>query len=55
MDNRIVVPGKRRKGPGLDGAGTTTHGRYEKYEMTENRQYWKMTVKTGPQRRGDGI
>ena len=33
-------------------------GRYEKYEltadMTEDRQYWKMMVKTGPQRCGDG-
>ena len=24
-------------------------------DMTENRQYWKMVVKTGPQRRGDGL
>ena len=24
-------------------------------DMTENRQYWKMMVKTGPQRSGDGI
>ena len=34
-------------------------GRYEKYEMTadmtENRQYWKMMVKTGPQRCGNGL
>ena len=31
----------------------------KKYEltadMTENRQYWNMMVKTGPQRRGDGL
>ena len=24
-------------------------------DMTENRQYWKMMVKTGPQRSGDGL
>ena len=24
-------------------------------DMTENRQYWKMIVKTGPQRSGDGL
>ena len=36
-------------------------GRYEQiiYEltadMTENRQYWKVVVKIGPQRCGDGL
>ena len=34
-------------------------GKYDKYEMTtritENREYWKMMVKTGPQRCGDGL
>ena len=30
-------------------------GRYEKTtDMIEDRQYWKMMVKTGPQRCGDG-
>ena len=24
-------------------------------DLTENRQYWKMMVKTGPQRSGDGL
>ena len=24
-------------------------------DMTENRQYWKMIVKTDPQRSGDGV
>ena len=24
-------------------------------DMTENRQYWKMMVKTGPRRCGDGL
>ena len=24
-------------------------------DMTENRQYWNMMVKTGPQRSGDGL
>ena len=24
-------------------------------DMTENRQYWKMMVNTGPQRSGDGL
>ena len=24
-------------------------------DMTENRQYWKMMVKTGTQRCGDGL
>ena len=24
-------------------------------DMTENRQYWNLTVKTGPQRSGDGL
>ena len=55
----IVVPGKRRKGrPRLR---WTDNNREDmtKYEltadMTENRQYWKMMVKTGPRRSGDGL
>ena len=47
-----------REGGGLDGDGSTTPG-VTKYKitahMTENRQYWKMMVKTGPQTRGDGL
>ena len=55
----VVVPGKRRRGrPRLR---WTDNNREDmtKYEltadMTENRQYWKMMVKTGPQRSGDGL
>ena len=55
----MVVPGKRRRGrPRLR---WTDNNREDmtKYEltadMTENRQYWKMMVKTGPQRSGDGL
>ena len=44
---------------GLDGDGWTTTEKMSKYEltadMTENRPYWKMMVKTGPQRSGDGL
>ena len=53
----MVVPGKRRRGrPRLR---WTDNNREDmtKYEltavMTENRQYWKMMVKTGPERSGD--
>ena len=53
------VTGKRRRGrPRLR---WTDNNREDmtKYEltadMTENRQYWKMMVKTGPQRSGDGL
>ena len=55
----MVVPGKRRRGrPRLR---WTDNNREDmtKYEltadMTENRQYWTMMVKTGPQRNGDGL
>ena len=55
----MVVPGKRRRGrPRLR---WTDNNREDmtKYElttdMTENRLYWKMMVKTGPQRSGDGL
>ena len=55
----VVVPGKRRRGrPRLR---WTDNNREDmtKYELTadmiENRQYWKMMVKTGPQRSGDGL
>ena len=53
------VTGKRRRGrPRLR---WTDNNREDmtKYEltadMTENRQYWKMMVKTGPRRCGDGL
>ena len=55
----MVIPGKRRRGrPRLR---WTDNNREDitKYEltadMTENRQYWKMMVKTGPRRCGDGL
>ena len=55
----VVIPGKRRGGrPRLR---WTDNNREDmtKYEltadMTDNRQYWKMVVKTGPQRSGDGL
>ena len=55
----MVVPGKRRRRrPRLR---WTDNNREDmtKYEltadMTENRQYWKMMVKTGPQRSEDGL
>ena len=55
----MVVPGKRRRGrPKLR---WTDNNRYDmtKYkltaDMTENRQYWKMMVKTGPRRSEDGL
>ena len=48
----MVVPGKRRRGRSrrrlID---KTSRNKYElTADMTENRQYWKMMVKTGPQR-----
>ena len=52
------VTGKRRGRPRLR---WTDNNREDttKYEltadMTENRQYWKMMVKTGPRRCGDGL
>ena len=55
----VVVSGKRRRGrPRLR---WTDNNREDmtKYELTadmaENRQYWKMMVKTGPRRSGDGL
>ena len=46
------VTGKRRR-------GRPRREDMTKYEltadMTENRQYWKMMVKTGPRRCGDGL
>ena len=55
----VVVPGKRRRGrPRLRWIDNNRED-ITKYEltadMTENRQYWKMVVKTDPQRRGDGL
>ena len=52
----VVVTGKRRRGrPRLRWADNNRED-MTKYEltadMTENRQYWKMMVKTGPQRSG---
>ena len=55
----MVVPGKRRRGrprrrwidnnrEDMKIYGMTT-------DMTENRLYWKMMVKTGPQTCGDGL
>ena len=55
----VVVLGKRRRG--LPRLRWTDNNREDmtKYEltadMTENGQYWKMMVKTGPQRSGDGL
>ena len=55
----MVVPGKRRSGrPSLRWIDNNREDMI-KYEltadMTENRQYLKMMVKTGPQRSGDGL
>ena len=55
----IVVPGKRRRGRPRRRWIDNNREDMSKYEltadMTENRQYWKMMVKTGPQRSGDGL
>ena len=55
----VVVPGKRRRGrPRLRWIDNTREGMtiYElTADMTENRQYWKMMVNTGPRRSGDGL
>ena len=55
----MVVPGKRRRGQPRPRWINNNREDMNKYEltadMTENRQYWKMKVKTGPQRCGDGI
>ena len=55
----MVVPGKIRSGrPRLRWTDNSRED-MTKYEltadMTENRQYWNMMVKTGPQRSGDGL
>ena len=55
----MVVPGKRRRGwPRQRWIGNTREdlNAYEMTtDMTESRKYWKMMVKTGPQRCGDII
>ena len=55
----MVVPGKRRRGRPRRRWIDNNREDMNKYEltadMTENRQYWKMMVKTGPQRSGDGL
>ena len=57
----MVVLGKRRRGGGRPRRRWIDNNREDmsKYEltadMTENRQYWKMMVKTGPHRSGDGL
>ena len=54
----MIVPGKRRRGRPRR-RWIDNNRDMSKYEltadMTENRQYWKMMVKTGPQRSGDGL
>ena len=54
----MVVPGRRRGWPRRRWLDNIRED-MEEYEMTaamtENRQYWKMMVKTGPQRCGDGL
>ena len=55
----MVVPGKGRRGRPRRRWIDNTREDMNKYElttdMTENRQYWKMMVKTGSQRCGDGL
>ena len=55
----VVVPGKRRRGRPRRRWLDNNWEVMNKYEltddMTENRQYWIMIVKTGPQRCGDGL
>ncbi len=55
----MVVPGKRRRGRPRRRWIDNNREDMSKYELrahiTENRQYWKMMVKTGPQRSGDGL
>ena len=55
----MVIPGKRRRGRPRRRWIDNNREDMNKYEltadMTENRQYWKMMVKTGPQRSGDGL
>ena len=53
-----IVPGKRRMGRPRRRWIDNTREDMKKYElradMIENRQYWKMMVKTDPQKCGDG-
>ena len=55
----MVVPGKRRRGRPRRRWIDNNREDMSKYEltadMTENRQYWKMMVKTGPKRSGYGL
>ena len=55
----MVVQGKRRRGRSRRKWIDNTREDMKIYEltadMTENRQYWKMMVKTGPQRCGGGL
>ena len=55
----MVVPGKKRRRRTRRGWNDNNREDMNKYEltadMTENRQYWKMMVKTAPQRSGDGL
>ena len=59
MDMDMVVPGKRKRGQPRRRWIDNNREDMTKYElradMTDNRQYWKMMVKTGPQRSGDGL
>ncbi len=51
--------GEEKKGAAQTEMDRQQPRRYEKYDltadMTENRQFWKMMVKTGPQRSGDDL
>ena len=48
--------GEEKKGAAQMEIAQQHPGRYEMTaDMTENRQYWNMMVKTGPQRCGDGL
>ena len=56
----MVVPGKRKSGRPrrrwIDNNREDMNTNYElTADMTENRQYWKLMVNTGPQRCGDGL
>ena len=54
----MVVPGKRRRQPRrrwIDNNREDMDTHELTADMTENRQYWKTMVKTGPQRSGDGL
>ena len=51
--------GKEKKGPPrrrwIDNTREDMKTYYLRADMTEKRQYWKLMVKTGPQRCGDGL